>query len=81
MCLLCQEEDLYFLYLEQMEREARAARGGTAVTQANWMWPSFAKGDAAGDDAVVFAAPVTSGAAAQKSSQKSAFVCDDPDAE
>jgi hypothetical protein len=75
MCLLCQEEDLYFLYLEQMEREARAARGETGEAQANWMWPSFAKGGTA-TDAITVPAP-----SARTPAQKSAFVCDDPDSE
>jgi len=76
MCLLCQEEDLYFLYLEQMAREAKAARGETDQAQPNWMWPSFAKPDATGD-VVTEAVP----ASAQKPAQTSAFVCDDPDSE
>jgi hypothetical protein len=74
MCLMCQEEDLYFLYLEQMEREAKAARGEAAVAQANWMWPSFAKGE----EIAVPAAPAKTNAPAAASS---AFVCDDPDSE
>jgi hypothetical protein len=76
MCLLCQEEDLYFLYLEQMAREAKAARGETDPAQANWMWPSFAKTDASGE---VTTAPAPT--SAQKPAQTSAFVCDDPDSE
>jgi len=75
MCLMCQEEDLYFLYLEQMEREAKAARGEAAATQANWMWPSFAKADAIAAPA---AAPATPNVPA---AVPSAFVCDDPDSE
>ena len=35
---MCQEEDLYFLYLERIEREKRAARGETAPPDANWLW-------------------------------------------
>ena len=78
MCLLCQEEDLYFLYLEQMEREAKAARGeAEAAPQANWMWPSFARSEVP-DDAVTVPRPAETGAAA---ATKSAFVCDDPDGE
>jgi hypothetical protein len=38
MCLMCQEEDLYFLYLEQLERQRKAARGETAAPDANWLW-------------------------------------------
>jgi len=76
MCLLCQEEDLYFLYLEQMAREAKAARGETDQAQPNWMWPSFAKADATSD---IVASPAPT--PAQKSAQTSAFVCDDPDSE
>jgi hypothetical protein len=76
MCLLCQEEDLYFLYLEQMEREAKAARGDAAPAQANWMWPSFAKGE--GADAI--SVPPSAGTGAGPA-PASAFVCDDPDSE
>ena len=80
MCLLCQEEDLYFLYLEQVAREAKAARGETDPAQSNWMWPSFAKPDATRD---VITAPARTDApdSAKKSAQTSAFVCDDPDSE
>jgi hypothetical protein len=77
MCLMCQEEDLYFLYLEQMEREAKAARGEVATTQANWMWPSFAKSDAISVPADPAAPAKTNAPAATPS----AFVCDDPDSE
>jgi hypothetical protein len=67
MCVLCQEEDLYFLYLEQMEREAKAARGETSAPSANWMWPNLAPRETI--------APAAAKPAA------SAFVCDAPDSE
>jgi hypothetical protein len=38
MCLMCQEEDLYFLYLERIEREKKAARGETSPPDAGWLW-------------------------------------------
>ena len=38
MCLMCEEEDLYFLYLERMEREKRLARGEVSPPDANWLW-------------------------------------------
>jgi hypothetical protein len=41
MCLMCQEEDLYFLYLEQRERARQRERGETAPANPNWLWPSF----------------------------------------
>jgi len=42
MCLMCAEEDLYFLYLEQRERAEKAARGETSPPNPNWLWPAFA---------------------------------------
>ena len=74
MCLLCQEEDLYFLYLEQMERAVKAARGeAEAAPQANWMWPNFAQADTSAAPK-----PAQAGGAA---TPQSAFVCDAPDSE
>src|SRR5438128_2002078 len=48
MCLMCEEEDLYFLYLERRERAEKAARGETAPPDPNWLWPSFARAQSAG---------------------------------
>jgi hypothetical protein len=42
MCVMCEEEDRYFLYLEQLERAQKAARGETAPPNPNWLWPTFA---------------------------------------
>jgi hypothetical protein len=39
MCLACQE-DLYFLYLEEMQtRDAAAASRNYAGAPGNWLWP------------------------------------------
>jgi len=43
MCLACEEEDRYFLYLEMIERARRAARGEKATPNAAWLWPTFVK--------------------------------------
>jgi hypothetical protein len=42
MCLMCEEEDLYFLYLERLEAARKAARGETAPPNPSWLWPSLA---------------------------------------
>ena len=75
MCVLCQEEDLYFLYLEQMERAAKAQRGETDGARANWMWPSFAQPAAAAAPGLAFTPAAVPAPAA------STFVCDEPDSE
>jgi hypothetical protein len=38
MCLMCEQEDLYFLYLEQREKRARRE---TSPPDPNWLWPTF----------------------------------------
>ena len=48
MCLMCEEEDLYFLYLERRERAQKAARGETAPPDPTWLWPSFVTAQSAG---------------------------------
>jgi hypothetical protein len=47
MCLMCEEEDLYFLYLERLEAARKAARGETAPPNPSWLWPGVAQGAAA----------------------------------
>jgi hypothetical protein len=42
MCLMCEQEDLYFLYLERVEQARRAARGEGSPANANWLWPTVA---------------------------------------
>jgi hypothetical protein len=69
MCLMCQEEDLYFLYLERMERERRAARGEVVQPDASWLWRSAREAQAA-------EAP-----AKAPSPAVSPFACDVPEAE
>jgi hypothetical protein len=72
MCLMCEEQELYDLYLEQLERARLAALGETRAPDANWMWPGFAQ--PAG-------APAPQPAAAETPAprtNKSAFVCDTP---
>jgi len=41
MCLICEEEDLYFLYLERLEWAQKAARGEGATPDANWLWSAL----------------------------------------
>jgi hypothetical protein len=41
MCLMCEQEDLYFLYLEQRERAEKRARRETSPPDPNWLWPTF----------------------------------------
>jgi hypothetical protein len=41
MCLMCEQEDLYFLYLEQRERAEKRARRETSPPDPNWLWPAF----------------------------------------
>ena len=68
MCLMCQEEDLYFLYLERMEREKRAARGEISPPDAKWLWR------AAGE-------PAAAKAASDAPRGDSRFSCDAPEPE
>jgi hypothetical protein len=67
MCLICEEEDLYFLYLERLERAQKAARGETAPPNPNWLWPSFATAQSAGP------------APEQRAKPQPSFFCDTPD--
>jgi hypothetical protein len=71
MCLMCQEEDLYFLYLERIEREKKAARGETAPPDANWLWRA---------SSVAQPAEATDAASTQPRTT-SRFTCDAPDGE
>jgi hypothetical protein len=75
MCLICEEEDLYFLYLEQRERAEKAARGETSPPDPNWLWPSYATaqsaapGNLAPNEALATPLP----------RKQPGFVCDTPD--
>jgi hypothetical protein len=41
MCLMCEQEDLYFLYLEQRERAEKRSRREISPPDPNWLWPAF----------------------------------------
>jgi hypothetical protein len=71
MCLMCEEEDLYFLYLERMEREKRAARGEIAPPDANWLWRTAPAGQPA----------AAAKAASDAPRGDSRFACDSPEPE
>jgi hypothetical protein len=66
MCLACEQEDLYFLYLERLEQARRAAFGEKPAANPNWMWGSAP-------------APAAAPAEASRATPKSAFVCDTPE--
>ena len=66
MCLICEEEDLYFLYLERLERARKEARGERAPPNPAWLWSAQPAS----------AEPAAIGRAA---SEKSRFVCDTPE--
>jgi len=68
MCLMCEEEDLYFLYLEQRERAQRLARGETVPPDPGWLWPSFVNAPS----------PAAPDQPAEPRAQ-STFVCDTPE--
>ena len=69
MCLMCEEQELYDLYLEQLQRARRAANGELTAPNANWMWPRFTQPAPAEPAATV--AP-TAG------TETSRFICDTP---
>ena len=73
MCLMCEEEDLYFLYLEQRERAEKLARGETSPPDPGWLWPSFATGQAPA------AAASQPAATAESTKPRNSFVCDTPE--
>ena len=77
MCLMCEEEDLYFLYLEQRERAEKAARGETAPPDPNWLWPSFATAQSAGPAPASFGRNEALRAPLPR--KQPTFVCDTPD--
>lgn len=41
MCLMCEQEDLYFLFLEQRERAEKLPRREPSPPDPNWLWPAF----------------------------------------
>jgi hypothetical protein len=71
MCLMCQEEDLYFLYLERLEQERRRAEGEKAPANPNWLWPSLAQAQPVDPDPAYVARPPRAAAAPT-------FICDAP---
>jgi hypothetical protein len=73
MCLACEQEDLYFLYLERIEQARRAARGEQAKPNAGWMWGNAAPAASSAVPAAAAPAPAPRGT--------TAFVCDAPDGE
>jgi hypothetical protein len=64
---MCEEEDLYFLYLERLEQACKAARGETASANPHWLWPAHPA-----------AAAVQPATASKPRAEKPAFVCDAP---
>ena len=66
MCLMCEEEDLYFLYLERLEQARKAARGDVAPPDPGWLWPSLAQ-------------PAAAAAAEPAVQPRSGFICDAPE--
>jgi hypothetical protein len=68
MCLICEEEDLYFLYLERLERARKAARGEAAPPNANWLWPTLAP-----------SAPAKAAEGAKPGGESPRFTCDAPE--
>jgi hypothetical protein len=73
MCLMCEQEDLYFLYLARIEQARRAARGEQAQPNPHWMWPGAAGAQAAPAPTADAAQP------APRAAEESAFVCDTPE--
>jgi len=71
MCFACEQEDLYFLYLERFEQARRAAFGEHRAPNPNWMW--------SGANASETPAPRPEPKGAAKSAATSAFVCDTPE--
>jgi hypothetical protein len=66
MCLMCEEEDLYFLYLERLDQARKAARGETLSPNPSWLWPHLAEG--------------ASAAASEPAAKpRSGFICDAPE--
>jgi hypothetical protein len=66
MCLMCEEEDPYFLYLERLEAARKAARGETTQPNPGWLWPSFTQAASAG-------------APQPAAKPRSDFICDAPE--
>ena len=66
MCLMCEEQDLYFLALERRERMLRAARGEAPMPDPAWLWPAFG----ASPSARIALPPATK--------PRATFVCDTP---
>jgi hypothetical protein len=64
MCLMCEEQDLYFLYLERVEQARRIARGEIVEPNPGWLWPTAARSEAP---------------AAPEPVAKPGFVCDAPE--
>jgi hypothetical protein len=69
MCLACEQEDLYFLYLERLEQARRAAFGENRAPDPNWMWSAASETPA----------PQAEPKGTAKPAARNAFVCDTPE--
>jgi hypothetical protein len=66
MCLMCEEEDVYFLALAQREQMQRAARGEAPTPDPTWLWPAFG------------GTPAARVASREPTKPRPTFVCDTP---
>jgi hypothetical protein len=73
MCFACEQEDLYFLYLERLEQARQAAFGEHRAPNPNWLWPGASATPAPRPE------PKAAPKSAAKSAAKNAFVCDTPE--
>jgi hypothetical protein len=72
MCLACEQEDLYFLYLERLEQARRAAFGENRAPNPSWMWSAASASEPA-------PAPQAEPNSTAKPAARNAFVCDTPE--
>jgi hypothetical protein len=72
MCFACEQEDLYFLYLERLEQARQAAFGENRAPNPNWMWAGASANAAA-------LTPDAEPKATRKTAARNAFVCDTPE--
>jgi hypothetical protein len=73
MCVLCAEEDFYFLFLDRQLQAERAARGEATPASAGWLWPAFAQNGAASSSARANGD--------ENTGKRSVFTCDRADGE